>query len=137
MHAGVPQFVDIEDRIAFGLTGKQLLWMGGAVALLVASYGLFDRQLFFAVGFFIVIIFGSFAFWKPQGVSMISFAGFTLYYFMKPKQYVWKRVSAKQNIDMKKASLAQQKNSEAAVAPKHLPNSGQLKRIAWELDTKK
>ena len=137
MHAGVPQFVDIEDRIAFGLTGKQLLWMGGAVALLVAAYGLFDRQLFFAVGFFIVIIFGSFAFWKPQGVSMITFAGFTLFYFMKPKKYIWKRVYAKQNIDLKKAALAQRKNSEMAVVPKHLPRSGQLKRIAWELDTKK
>lgn len=46
MHAGVPQFIDIEDKIAFGLTAKQLLWLGGAVALLVASYSLFDRQLF-------------------------------------------------------------------------------------------
>jgi hypothetical protein len=137
MHAGVPQFVDIEDRIAFGLTGKQLLWMGGAVALLVASYGLFDRQLFFAVGFFIVVIFGSFAFWRPQGVSMVTFAGFTLFYFMKPKQYIWKRVYASQNIDMKKAALAQKKNSPIAVVPKHLPGTGLLKKIAWELDTKK
>ena len=137
MHAGVPQFVDIEDRIAFGLTGKQLLWMGGAVALLVAAYGLFDRQLFFAVGFFIVIIFGSLAFWKPQGISMITFAGFTLQFFMKPKKYIWKRVYASQNIDMKKAALAQQKNSAEAVVQKNLPNQGQLKKIAWELDTRK
>lgn len=137
MHAGVPQFVDIEDQIAFGMTGKQLLWMGGAVALLVASYTLFDRQLFFAVGFFIVVIFGSFAFWKPQGVSMITFLSFTLFFFMKPRKYIWKRVYEKQNINMKKASLAQQKNSEAAVIQKHLPGASQLKRIAWELDTKK
>ncbi|MFA6284972.1 MAG: PrgI family protein [Parcubacteria group bacterium] len=137
MHAGVPQFVDIEDQIAFGLTGKQLLWMGGAVALLVASYAFFDRQLFFAVGFFILLIFGSLAFWRPQGVSMLTFAGFTLYFLMKPRKYIWKRLYASQNINMKKASLAQQKNSQAAVVQKHLPSAGQLRKIAWELDTKK
>jgi hypothetical protein len=137
MHADVPQFVDIEDRIAFGLTGKQLLWMGGAVALLVAAYGLFDRQLFFAVGFFVVVIFGSFAFWRPQGVSMITFFGFTLQFFMKPKKYIWKRVYSKQNIDLKKAALAQKKNAPMATPQKHLPGQGQLKKMAWELDTRK
>ena len=137
MHAGVPQFIDIEDQIAFGLTGKQLLWMGGAVSLLVAAYALFDRQLFFAVGFFILLIFGAFAFWRPQGVSMISFAGFTLYFFMKPKKYIWKRVYKRQNIDMKKAALAQKKNAPPLTIEKHLPGTGLLKKIAWELDTRK
>ena len=137
MQAGVPQFIDIEDKIAFGLTAKQLLWMGGGVALLVASYALFDRQLFFAVGFFIVLIDGAFAFWRPQGVSMITFAGFTAQYIMKPRNYIWKRVYEKENINARKASLAQQKNNQAAFVPKHLPERGQLKKIAWELDTKK
>ena len=137
MHAGVPQFIDIEDKIAFGLTGKQLLWMGGGVALMVVSYSLFDRQLFFAVSFFIVLIVGALAFWRPQGVPMITFAGFTMQYFMKPRNYIWRRVYEKGNINVKKASLAQQKNNQAAYVPKHLPTQGQLKKIAWELDTKK
>jgi hypothetical protein len=137
VHAGVPQFIDIEDKIAFGLTGKQLLWLGAGVALLVVAYTLFDRQLFYAVGFFIAVIFAAFAFWRPQGVSLVTFAGFTLQYFMKPRQYIWKRIYHRENIDLKKASLAQTKNAPTAAAPKHLPNRGQLKRIAWELDTKK
>jgi hypothetical protein len=137
MHANVPQFIDVEDKIAFGLTGKQLLWMAGGVALLVVSYSLFDRQLFFAVGFFIVLIFGSLAFVRPQGVPLISFVGFSLMFFLKPKSYIWKRVYQKENLDMRKASLAQTKNAQAAPIAKHLPNRGQLKRIAWELDTKR
>jgi len=137
MHAGVPQFIEVEDKIAFGLTAKQLLWLGGGVALLVAAYSLFDRQLFFAVGFFVVLIVGAFAFWRPQGVSLITFAGFTLRYFMKPKSYVWKRVWQKENTDAKKAALARKRNAPAEAAPKHLPNQGQLKKIAWELDTRK
>lgn len=137
MHAGVPQFIDIEDKIAFGLTGKQLLWMGGGVAMLVAAYGLLNRPMFFAIGFFIVIIFGSLAFWRPQGVSMITFLGFTFQFFLKPKNYIWKRVYTRDNLDLKKASLVQKKNAPAAYVPKHLPERGQLKRIAWELDTRK
>jgi len=137
MHAGVPQFIDIEDKIAFGLTAKQLLWIGGGVALLVAAYSLFNRQLFYAIGFFIVLITGAFAFWRPQGVSMITFLGFTLQFFLKSKNYIWKRVYTGENIDMKKASLAQKKNAPAAYVTKHLPERGNLKRIAWELDTRK
>ncbi|HLM84402.1 MAG TPA: PrgI family protein [Candidatus Bathyarchaeia archaeon] len=137
MHAGVPQFIDVEDKIAFGLTGKQLLWMGGGVALMVVAYTLFDQQLFFAVSFFIALIFGAFAFWRPQGVPMITFLSFTLQFFLKPKSYIWKRVYSQGNLNMKKASLAQTKNAPTAFAQKHLPERGQLKRIAWELDTKR
>ena len=137
MQAGVPQFIDIEDKIAFGLTAKQLLWMGAAVALLVAAYSFFDRQMFFAVGFFIVIIFSTLAFWRPQGVSMVTFAGFTLQFFMKPKKYIWKRVYLSGDTNLKKAALSQRKNVQPATPQKHLPGGISLKRIAWELDTKK
>ena len=137
MHAGVPQFIDVEDKIAFGLTAKQLLWMGGGVALMVVAYSLFDRSLFFVVAVFIALIVGAFAFWRPQGVPMITFFSFTLMYFFKPRSYIWKRVYEKGNINVKKASLAQQKNNAAAFVPKHLPSQGQLKKIAWELDTRK
>ena len=137
MQAGVPQFIEIEDKIAFGLTGKQLLWLGGGVALLVPAYSLFDRSLFFVVAFFIALTVGAFAFWRPQGVPLITFTGFTMQYFMKPRNYIWKRIYEKENINVKKASLAQQKNNQAAFVPKHLPGQGQLKKIAWELDTRK
>jgi hypothetical protein len=137
MFAGVPQFIEIEDKIAFGLTAKQLLWIGGGVALLVLSYSLFDRQLFYAVGIFIAAIFGSMAFWRPQGLSMVSFLGFTLQYFLKPKKYVWKRMYLKENLDMRKASLSQTKNAPLETPQKHLPARGQLKKIAWELDTRR
>jgi len=137
MNAGVPQFIDIEDKIAFGLTAKQLLWMGAMVALLVAAYSFFDRQLFFAVAFFLVLIFSALAFWRPQGVSLLTFIGFSMQFFLKPKKYIWKRIYERENLDMKKAALAQKKNAPPAAIQKHLPNRGQLKRIAWELDTKK
>jgi len=137
MQAGVPQFIDVEDKIAFGLTAKQLLWIGGAVALLVGAYSLFDRSLFVIVAILIVIVCSAFAFWRPQGLPMVSFLGFTFQFFMKPKKYIWKRVYTSDKMDLKKASLAQQKNAPMAAVHKHLPGGRSLKRIAWELDTKK
>ncbi len=137
MRAGVPQFIDIEDKIAFGLTAKQLLWLGAAVALLVASYSFFDRQLFFIVGAFIVLIFGSLAFVRPQEVSLLTFAGFTLMYLLKPKNYIWKRVWRRESLDIKKAVLARKNEAPLPIAKKNLPGRSQLKKIAWELDTKK
>ncbi|MDD3487034.1 MAG: PrgI family protein [Candidatus Moranbacteria bacterium] len=137
MYAGVPQFIDIEDKIAFGLTGKQLLWLGAGVALLVVAYTAFDSQLFLVIGLFIAVIFGGFAFWRPQGVPLVTFVGYTFQYFAKPRKYIWKRVYRDDSLERKKAALAQSKNAAPPTPVKHLPARGQLKRIAWELDTRK
>lgn len=135
MHASVPQFVDVEDKIAFGLTGKQLLWMGGMGATLLVAYSLLDRQTFYVTGIFIVGIFGAFAFWKPQGLPLISFLGFVIYYFTKPRNYVWKRVASPEKIDVKKAHEVQRKKMGPLHQEKKLPPGSQLKKIAWRLDT--
>lgn len=135
MHINVPQYIDVEDKIAFGLTGKQLLWMGAMVACLAAAYTMFDRQLFFAVAIVAVIIFGGFAFFRPQGVSLITFSGFILQYFSKPRNYIWKRVYSSGKLDLKKATLVQKGNLAPAPRKKNVPTGRQLHRIAWMLDT--
>jgi hypothetical protein len=135
MHANVPQYIDVEDKIAFGLTGKQLLWMGGMTALLVAAYTTFDRQLFYIAGLIIIAVFGSFAFWRPQGVSLFSFVGYVFQYFLKPRSYVWKRVFSANAIDFKKATLVQKKKLGPIAKAKQAPRSRDLQKLAWMLDT--
>lgn len=135
MHTNVPQYIDVEDKIAFGLTAKQLLWMGAMVAVLVVAYSLFDRQLFFGVAIFMVVIFGTLAFWKPQGVTLITFLGFILQYFSKPRNYIWKRIYSAKGVDIKKAMLVQKKQIGPAPREKKLPTGRQLQKIAWILDT--
>jgi hypothetical protein len=139
MHVNVPQFIDIEDKIAFGLTGKQLLWMIGMSAVLLVAYNMFERQAFYVAGFFIIMIFGALTFWKPQGVSLTSFTGFTLQYFMKPRNYVWKRQYSSSNSDILKAahSVQMQKLDTHPREAKKMPTGSQLQKIAWQLDTKK
>jgi hypothetical protein len=138
MHVNVPQFVDIEDKIAFGLTGKQLLWMIGMSAMLLVAYNMFQRQAFYVIGFFIVMIFGALTFWKPQGISLMSFSGFTIQYFMKPRNYIWKRQYSSHNADAVKAAYStQMQKIEAHPNAKKMLTGSQLQKIAWQLDTKK
>lgn len=139
MHVNVPQFVDVEDKIAFGLTGKQLLWMIGMAAMLLVAYNMFQRQAFYVIGFFIVMIFGALTFWRPQGVPLIAFAGFVLQYFMKPRNYIWKRQYSSHNADIIKAAHSTQmkKLDTHPGEAKKMPTGSQLQKIAWQLDTKK
>lgn len=138
MHTNVPQYIDIEDKIAFGLTAKQLLWMGGMAGCLIVIYSLVDRQTFFVVSIFVVIIFGIFAFYRPQGLPFLTFLGFMILYFTHPKKYIWKRVfDIKQSAFAKSLHEAKKKEAAPAAQIKKIPTQSQLKRIAWILDTKK
>lgn len=140
MHANVPQFIDIEDKIAFGLTAKQLLWMAGMGAVLLVIYNFFTREAFYFIGTFVVLIFAALAFWRPQGVSMFSFAGFAVKFALRPRNYVWKRsFSGAKSSFSEKLDLIGKSGAPAGQTPpeKKKPTESQLKKIAWALDTKK
>ncbi len=138
MHANVPQFIEMEDKIAFGLTSKQLLWMGGMAACLIIIYNLVDRQTFLVIAIPIITVFGVFTFYRPQGMSFLSFFGFMLQYFTGPKKYVWRREYRENSSTLAKSlQEAHRKRSTSILQTKKLPPQSQLKRIAWMLDTKK
>ncbi len=135
MRVNVPQFIDIEDKIAFGLTGKQLLWLGGAGTILVILYNLLDRSAFFVAAVFVIVIFGAFAFWRPYGVSFIVFLSFALQFLLRPRNYFWRRDYSPGKLDIRKSSLARKKKSPPSAKVKKLPSACQLRRMAWILDT--
>jgi hypothetical protein len=137
MHTSVPQYIDVEDKLAFGLTARQLGWLGVMLVSLLVIYALFDRQAFYIFGFFVVLFFLLLTFWRPEGVSLLTFLGFMLQHFFHPRSYVWKRVYHESTFDVRKASLAQKKKMTFTAAPKNLPSANRLRKIAWELDTKK
>jgi hypothetical protein len=138
MHVNVPQFIDVEDKIAFGLTAKQLLWMAGMAAVLIVIYSFFDRQTFYFVGIFVVIIFSAFAFWKPQSLSLLSFSGFFIQFYLKPRNYIWRRVFHSSDAAVRQAAHnVQMGKTKPHPETKKPLSQDQLKRIAWMLDTKK
>jgi len=137
VYTNVPQFIDIEDKIAFGLTWKQLLWLMGMGGLLLTLYSLFDRMTFFVTGVPVVLIFVALAFVKPYGVTFLTFLGFTFRFLTSSKNYVWKRSYSGSGVDLRKAALVQRGKISPQAQVKKTPTTDQLKKIAWMLDTKK
>lgn len=95
MMFNVPQFIDVEDKIAGPLTWRQILWMIGMAAVLMILYGIFDSATFFVLAIPVVIVFALFAFYRPNGVTMIEFAMHGVLFLFQPKVAVWERPVAR------------------------------------------
>ena len=91
MMFNVPQYIDIEDKIAGPLTAKQFGWMLGMGVVLFLEYVTFDQALFFTIAVPTVLLFAALAFYKPQGIPLIRFLVFFILYLFRPKHYVWRR----------------------------------------------
>lgn len=91
MHADVPQFIDVEDKIAGPLTWKQLIWMIGLLVILIILYNIFTAGTFIMIAIPVSLIFIAFAFIKPYGQPMTTFAYYGVMHLFGPKIYVWKR----------------------------------------------
>lgn len=87
----VPQFIDVEDKIAGPLTWKQLLWMIGMGGALLVSFSVFDSALFFISAVPIVLLFATFAFYRPNGFPFTTFVFYAILYIFRPKISVWER----------------------------------------------
>ncbi len=87
----VPQFIDVEDKIAGPLTAKQVFWLIGAGAILFIIWAIFDLATFFTLAVPIVILFALFAFYRPYNQSFLSFAFNSVLFLFRPKVYRWER----------------------------------------------
>jgi hypothetical protein len=81
MMFSVPQFIDVEDKIAGPLTWKQLGWMIGMGAVVLAIFAIFDTSLAIVFTVPTVLLFCALAFYKPDGFTMISFMSNSFLFF--------------------------------------------------------
>lgn len=90
MKFNVPQFIDIEDKIAFQLTAKQLGWfaLGGVLAFF--AWTIFSQGSFIVWAIIIAILSLGFAFYRPAGISLVSFLKYGFLHLVRPKIYVWR-----------------------------------------------
>jgi PrgI family protein len=91
MMSSVPQFIDIEDKIAGPLTWKQLGWMIAMGAIILFLLAVLDKVLAIILIIPIVLIFVALAFYKPNGIPMSTFIGHGTLFFFRPKVAVWER----------------------------------------------
>lgn len=87
----VPQYIDVEDKIAGPLTWKHLGWMFGGAGILLIAFTFLDKTTFFIVAIPIGLITIALAFYKPNGIPLVSFIGYGFTYIFHPRTYTWQR----------------------------------------------
>lgn len=87
----VPQFIDVEDKIAGPLTWRQLGWMlsmGGAVFIVKSSL---PGTWGYVASVPVVLLFMALAFYRPNGQPFVYFLFHGLTFLFRPKVSVWER----------------------------------------------
>lgn len=91
MMFNVPQFIDVEDKIAGPLTWRQLLWMIGMGAVVLMLFMFLDGALLFVAAAPVVLLFLLFAFYRPGGQSFIQYVMSAFFFLFRPKVMMWDR----------------------------------------------
>jgi len=113
----VPQFIDVEDKVAGPLTWKQLGWMIGMGAVILTLFAVFDTGLSIVLTIPVVLIFCALAFYKPNGFSLLMFLGSGVFFLFRPKISVWERPVA---LSTKKVEPIHEHKEEVSMGDKQL-----------------
>lgn len=123
MRFNVPQFVGLEDKIAFQLTAKQLGWFGAGGVVLFLIWNFVSQGVFIVWAIIIALIVLALAFYRPQGISLISFVRFGFTFLIKPKIYIWnKEYKAEKVRGIKRLGVRKKPTKETVIKrkPKNL-----------------
>ena len=85
----VPQYVDLEDKLAFRLTLRQLGWFALGGFLLFMAWVSFSKVVFWFAFPLIAALATAFAFYRPGGLPLFTFLWYGFLYFIKPKRLFW------------------------------------------------
>ncbi|MDP3957457.1 MAG: PrgI family protein [bacterium] len=129
MMFSVPQFIDVEDKIAGPLTWRQLLWMIGMGAVLLVCFNMFDATLFFIIAVPTVLLFVALAFYRPNGFPLTTFIFYAVLFLFRPKVSVWERPLRQPP----KASAPAEKTEATNTGAKHIDQE-KLTELARILD---
>ncbi|HHX58945.1 MAG TPA: PrgI family protein [Candidatus Moranbacteria bacterium] len=108
---GVPQYVDIEDRIAFRLTAKQLGWFGLAGLIMFGFWYFFEFWVFVVASIICITAATSFAFFRPAGLSLAAFIGRGVAFLTSRKILWWDK-----GVDLDESRVLEKKNKESSTA---------------------
>lgn len=107
MLISVPQYIDVEDKVAGPLTAKQLGWIVVLGVVLLIMWNMLSKPLFFILGIPLAILFVAMAFYKPYGQPLGNFIIFGIMYFFRPKIYFWKRTPQKDTDSVQKKQVVE------------------------------
>ncbi len=133
MQYQVPQFIDIEDRIIGPLTLKQFIYLAFAAALLFVFWFLFKFYIWIIVALPITVLAMAFAFLKINDRPFIYFFLAAVFYFIKPKLYIFGEVAK----EISKEALSEPKPASTEIPESLKITQSKLKELALSLDTRK
>ena len=103
----VPQFIDVEDKIIGPITVRQFIIIVVAGLILFLEYKLSDLTFFIFTAIPTMIVFGTIAFVKVNGMPFHFFILNVIQTFKKPALRVWQReVTAKKTKIMEKKEIS-------------------------------
>lgn len=130
MLIGVPQYIDVEDKIVGPLTAKQLGWCALAGIIDLGLWKFTNLVILIMAGLPLTGFFLALAFFKPYGVPLGNFLMFGVMYLFKPKIYFWQRtprahvVAEKKPVEEESVLLKKQMTSESIRNLAELIDSG-------------
>lgn len=129
MHAQVPQYIDVEDKIIGPLTLKQFIYLliGGGIIFLL--YTILKFSAFIVIALPIALFTVLLAFFKignqKFGKFVVNFLGF----ISKPNIYAWKKLPSQ-----KPEEEPAPKIIEKVQAPKKIPEKKGLEETWWKIE---
>ena len=91
MQFQVPQHIEIEDKLAFRLTLKQLGWFALAGLILFIIWTVLEKWVFWVAFPFVATGAAMFSFYKPAGLTLLGFLVDGTKHLIRPKQMVWEK----------------------------------------------
>lgn len=126
----VPQFIDIEDRIIGPLTLKQFLYLAFAGAILFVFWFVLKFYIWIVIALPVAALASALAFLKVNDRPFIYFFLAAIFYFMKPKLYIFGEIS-----NQIKEATPKSKPAPAEIPESEKITRSKLKELALSLDT--
>lgn len=127
----VPQFIDVEDKIIGPITSRQFLIMITGAILIAIFWKLFDFSAFVTFSVLDVLVFGTFAFTKINGMPFHFFVLNFLQTLKRPGLRVWDKSFGK-DIIFDEAPVVVQKE---VIAQKASFSTTRLNELSLVVDT--
>lgn len=130
MHAQVPQFIDIEDKIIGPFTLKQFGYLAGGLAIAGMFYMFLTLAVAIIFGLPIVLFSLALAFYTINGRPFLYYVSSYLGYGIKQHIYIWQKPLEEYDVFLKQKSL--EKKAQAIKIPEFAQSS--IKKSSWSLD---
>ena len=123
----VPQFIDIEDKIAFQLTAKQLGWIALGCFFIFIAWVMLEKAFFIVTTVIVIIFILALIFIKPYGQTLPVFLKNVFMFTFKPKIYIWRRGYQNNPVGdkKKKPKAVVKKTNKKKLSPAEIKNAVQ------------